>query len=86
MCSSCCGDVAIDGAGITRSFRSNYRGSTSGAITASPLTGRPIDLVVDKVMNILFHNLSDGFLLLNNVMVNSFVSTFRQNASHALTP
>ena len=24
MCSSCCGDVAIDGESITRSFRNNY--------------------------------------------------------------
>jgi hypothetical protein len=85
MCSSCCGDVAIDGAGITRSFRNNYRGSTSGAITVSPLTGRPIDLVVDKVINnILFHILSYVFILLNHVRVNSVISTFRQNASDVL--
>jgi hypothetical protein len=85
MCSSCCGDVAIDGAGITRSFRNNFHGSTSAAVTISPLTGRPLDLVTDKVTVISFHSLNLALLqILFYVWTSKFVSILRPNASGAL--
>lgn len=87
MCSSCCGDVVIDGAGITRSFRNNYHGSTSAAVTISPLTGRPLDLVLvtDKVTVISLRYLNLALLqILFYLWTSKFVSILRPNASGAL--
>ena len=49
VCSTCCGDVCIDGAGCTRSYNHRHRGKQTAFVVSSRTTAKPLALVVSNV-------------------------------------
>ncbi len=49
--SSCCSEICIDGAGCTRSYNHRHRGKQSAFVVNSRISGKPLALVVSRVIN-----------------------------------
>ena len=49
--SSCCSEICSDGAGCTRSYNHRHRGKQSAFVVNSRISGKPLALVVSRVIN-----------------------------------
>ncbi len=49
VCSTCCGDICIEGAGCTHSYNHRHRGKQTAFVVSSRTTGKSLVLVVSNV-------------------------------------